>query len=357
MTSMEAPGDSGRKLLRVALDVDIGPGEGVGASSEVPEDPKKSAFVKFSEWLPEPPADPVLLRRLKRVRWEMGATAIALIAFWGGLAYAVFHMRHGGMLNPLIQILIPLTMMVWMYVRSRRAPPHLADLLDLPPVCPQFPVELSYRSTAALYGKDQGIVSLFDGWMHFQGRRTSWSLSTKELKKHRWSRRSGNSGLLASVKTSAVFHTFRWNDGKEERVVVMFPMNKIEGLGGGLRKKFEQAIEPWFNAPAVSSDTLLWPPTLAAPGLVRRRAVIRKRWICLQWATILASAVAVMECFHGGRPWWWAVAAVVSWICIEIVLAYASTSLAEVNRLSRDDEQIEFSLPARPWWTRIGLKL
>ena len=232
---------------------------------QIPDESAPPHPVRFSEWQSAPPPDTDFLRRVGRLRWEkgLGAAAIAVVwvaYFWLFVGFGPF---HGG--GGFIGTLGLLTSAVWMNVRSRRAAPHVADLLDLPATCAQYPVELRYAVDNVTYGSDEGILSFVDGWMHFQGRRTSWSLAAK-----------GTSlsplGSSAHTKKQRTDYGRRvnWSDGKSMYSIQLLPMDGLDGLGSGLRKKCHVTLEEWKNSASVASANVTVPPIQVLPEVVDR---------------------------------------------------------------------------------------
>ncbi len=305
----------------------------------------------FSEWLPEPPADPQFLRRVARLRWEKGAAVISIAAIWAGFMW-LLSMKHASGLGGLTSPLVMATAAIWTRARSRRASPYLADLLDLPAACPQFPVELTYLVGNLSYGSDAGIVSFVDGWMHFQGRRTSWSLNL------------ANSSLDPSAKkggfinqSAEIIQTVRWKHLGQDYLIRMISLDQIDGLGGGLRKQFANAIREWRMCSIPSSDAAVLPPLMPVTSMPEKQRSALDKWAYPTYVSLAIFAISVPAYFLITRfPWWpAAVSAVLLFIASQrrAVAAYTLWQLSKLKYVGGERSVV----PHRPALSSIRRRL
>ena len=229
---------------------------------------------KFSEWLPSPPPDPDFLRRLRTLRWERAGIAVALAGGWA-LVFALipFLPSPGILVGISCWLLAPATVAAWMRTQTRRAAPHVADLVDLPATCPQFPVELQYRFHGCVYGVDEGLISFVEGWMHFQGRRTSWFLSCNDGHSRVVGRHFqvlGYAALRSDANSIPFVRDVFWKKGGKPYRIRITPMDSVDGLGTGLCRGFGEAIQKWHSSARLDSRNCIYPPVAAMPGLIER---------------------------------------------------------------------------------------
>lgn len=249
------------------------------------------ALAKYSDWLPAPPPDPDFLRRLRRVRWEKGVAAVAMVGACAGFTWLFFWNLH---VNPLliIQAVIGSWGAVWLRAKSWRAAPHVSDLLDLPATFPQFPVELKYKILGCSYGADEGVLSFVDGWMHFQGRRTSWSLCAPGANAIGV---QAVSSCAQASSTTPVTKIITWRRLGRSYQIEVLPMDRLEGLGAGLQRKFSLELDAWNRTARRCKGAPIFPPVQAVPGLVERleRAVRLSRTVNLLAGGAFAGALIV----------------------------------------------------------------
>jgi len=154
--------------------------------------------------------------------------AAALMALVGALAVGV---------TLWALLLIPA---IILHVRPDEPPKDLTPLATVPPPGPSFAVSLEIWREDAMFGQDEGIVTFVDGWLHFVGRRTEFSL-----------RRAGAQRL--DDRRTIVFAdeslTFEARDGDAE---------------------FGRALSVWHRATPVPVGESVLPPREVHPsGLAR----------------------------------------------------------------------------------------
>lgn len=301
-----------------------------------------------------PPADPDFLRRVRRLRWEKGAVAAALTTAWATWLGLMFFIRGFIFLNFLHIFMGSGTAAAWLWARGRRASPDVADLLDLPASFPQFPVELSYRVQHHSYGRDEGIISFAGGWMHFQGRRTSWSLRESDVAPP-----APEEPRLFFAPRS-ILQNIEWRDGDKIFGILILPMDGANGLGKGLRKRFAQALDDWKVDSLTPEGSAVLPPVRAMDDLAERVASGVRTWRALGWVTGAALLAAVAGAIGIGwtSAWVGVVLALLSaWL---VAISLATLQAAKLSALLREGLAGSEYLSRRPapgWQAGIARKL
>lgn len=152
---------------------------------------------------------------------------------------------------------------------GRAAPKYLDELLDVPSRVEHYAVHVQYMAGTYEYGSDTGVVCFSEGWMHFQGMRTTWSIQ-------RWHVRASPYDTLEL--------------GREARLlsVKLHPYDAFGTSKSGLRLRFHAELEKWYGrqpefAPAV------WPPLQPPPEFGRENARL-----CRFLALVARLSVAVL---------------------------------------------------------------
>lgn len=137
--------------------------------------------VRRSEW--RPVEDRVPRDTLAMV---VGVAASILVvgaaAAFGDRAFGLLGRSVGGAIVPLTAIGCTMALSRWLGGRRERA---LAEALgdEGNEVAVVASYSLTGRSMAARLGRDEGMLSLVDGWLHFRGLRTEWSLSAGKVRR------------------------------------------------------------------------------------------------------------------------------------------------------------------------------
>jgi hypothetical protein len=257
------------------------------------------------------------------------------------------------MANPLIMA----TGAIWLRARSRRASPYLADLLDLPASFPQFPVELRYRVNDATYGADDGIVSFVDGWLHFQGRRTSWSLHSKDAHLVPGAQPTGKRGYNAFYGAQGLLIKIDWKNNARTYLIELLPLDKIDELGGGLRQRFGKELASWKLSSFERSEANVWPPTQAAPGIEPRFKLLLLCWTYARWLSLATLAVAVVGTCLTVLEFWSVVVGFAMLAISELGRFLTAQRLAAVGRNCGGKQQFSPQLRRSSWLRRLPQSL
>lgn len=107
-------------------------------------------------------------RQLRPARGGLGCLALAGAA---GLLFA----GHAGVAFGLVAVWLALGL-----VRPRPRP--IEPLLTLPPPATAYPCDVDVLRDDVVIGTDRGFVTFLDGWLHFEGFRTTFSLSRADAR-------------------------------------------------------------------------------------------------------------------------------------------------------------------------------
>lgn len=182
-------------------------------------------------------------------------------------------------------------------IRTRR---RLERLRDFPAPIDQIPVRLRLARLHE-YAQDEGLVSLVDGWLVFEGRRTSFSLPN------------------AAVEPFSEEFGFQFEGPGGAFYAALEPTQKAE---------LADAWAAWQESPSPSGAMVL-PPTkpLATWGPAANRM-----------GAAVGAAFAAFAAYDLAARGWWApatVVAVVSALIVLVVLARANGAAEEFRRLAK----------------------
>lgn len=191
-------------------------------------------------------------------------------------------------------------------LRMRRK--SVVDLLTVPLPAPAFPGTVEITSDGAMIGWDRGVVTFLDGWLYFEGRRTSFSLSRSDVRQ----RRQNEIEL----------------DGSGVR---FFPDDAFSAgplRESGLQARFAAELDRWYRIDsAVKGISILPPNTLHRSGVVRA------------WADVVASIFQ----FAVTGAVFWAFAAAFHSIVVCFVFGFSGDfvgsvmNFRKVRRLRREE--------------------
>lgn len=132
-------------------------------------------MLRCTEWrrLPQDPRSP-LAWWWREVRLAAFVLLIGTPILCALVAFAVFTNRFvlGVVLIPLGSVLVG----GFAQAQRRRVSSRVAALAPSPAPTETFPVESSFFYGTDCTGRDQGMASVVDGWLHVEGLRTSYSL-------------------------------------------------------------------------------------------------------------------------------------------------------------------------------------
>lgn len=127
----------------------------------------------------------------------------------------------------------------------------VASMLTLPLPAPTFPCDVVVSRLETTVGLDRGLVTFIDGWLHFEGQRTSFSLSRDDVQKRDqnriWLREGGEIEFSPDDSLKA--------DGLE-RV--------------NLRSNFNDEIDRWYRLGKAAQGLSILPPLTLHPSGVAR---------------------------------------------------------------------------------------
>ncbi len=243
---------------------------------------------RFCKWLPEPAPCAHLLGRAHSIRWEIGAVAVLIAGSWCLVSYWLISFNPLGNLGPFL--VVP-SFWLWRLVRTRRAWPELAQLADRPSLLPQFPVEVRYEVYKNAYGADKGMVSFVDGWLHFEGRLTSWSVQTNGVTYGRPETVQGLGHLFSCEDRGR--HLLHWRSKGRILCVSVVVQDQLDGSSKGLQAKFVDALQAWQFMPCEDRVIQVWPPTSVMPTLVRALETQFELWSALKLLSIATALVGL----------------------------------------------------------------
>ncbi len=135
----------------------------------------------------------------------------------------------------------------WLGRRSLNA--RVTPLLTLPAPDTPYPCHVEIFRRGFLLGKDQGVVTFVDGWLHYEGLRTSFSLQRTAV-----SSRDGNRLELAEGGT---IHFYPQDD-----------LIAIDLAESNLKARFGGYLGSWMKSDAPAGESLLPPAAIHASGMV-----------------------------------------------------------------------------------------
>ncbi len=233
----------------------------------------------FGEWRPAPPR-PLLLRLQ-----EVGRPAdlcyglILLLIF---LAFVLW--AHAGSALFTVGALFAMCAFTWGYTLLKRwSNESIRDLMDIPSVIAQYPVDVQFLSNGAQYGSDKGIVSFVDGAMHFQGFRCSFNFPV-ERARISMLQQSEERVLANSI------YNIPWYEDGFFGVVRIKPIDTLQGVGDTFATKFWFAYRDWDSERMTGPDRCLLPPRTPLPQAMERYVV-----------ELIAASLAVL--FTGAGLW------------------------------------------------------
>lgn len=132
--------------------------------------------MRRAEWklLPRDPRSPFLWW------WRNARSFIPAIA--SGLLVCVSTVLQSSNLAEFLIALVMAGVFFWLAVavflvrKGQSNPGESAGLAPMPAPVEAFPIEFSFYSEGILTGKDHGIASFIEGWLHVEGLRTGFSL-------------------------------------------------------------------------------------------------------------------------------------------------------------------------------------
>ncbi len=157
----------------------------------------------------------------------------------------------------------------------RRLAAQVDQLATLPSPEAAFPCQIEVFGNGYFAGKDQGVVTFVDGWLHYEGLRTSFSFLPSAVRR--------NSGRQVDPRESGPVASFvRWLSDRyriefaDGGAVEISPVNEQFFVGFTptvLREFFGVGLERWMRdaAPSVG-DSVLPPEAVHSSGSTRARA-------------------------------------------------------------------------------------
>lgn len=206
--------------------------------------------------------------------------------------------------------LFAVTFLARLLRRPRRR--DVTPLMTLPLPAPAFPCDVEIGNRDGAFGIDRGVVTFIDGWLHFEGHRTTFSLSRDDAK-----------GRAENVLTL--------RDGE---VLRFFP-DEANGFGN--------AIDRWFRiAPSAQGISILPPTSIHPSGRVRAYTDVLFN---LLQALALAGAIFFLPNF---APW--------SFLVTGLLAAWAAGLAVEAYRGTRFLRQVSSGLTSKGGDTPSSLR-
>ncbi|HWD41028.1 MAG TPA: hypothetical protein VG944_19425 [Fimbriimonas sp.] len=220
---------------------------------------------RFAKWRSRPTHPPTWRTRLKEARWERLAFpvfAILLVLvlgwYWAQLP-PVFRMILRVPSYAVFGFILLANAKVW----SRRPHALVVRMLDIP--CPnnQFAGHVSFTGKGMTLGKDEGVITFTEGWLHFEGLRTSFSLKPDgvELKSRSMSRESISMRFIPRTQAAKMeTHSLSYSLANIDFHLTIAPFDRAVGNDPGLRDRFSRAIRAWKEGSAPREGEALFPP-------------------------------------------------------------------------------------------------
>lgn len=209
---------------------------------------------KPTHWKIEPPAPPLLRDRVRRWPWRLWGAVVLIVLGWGLL---VLWFIGSGMVA-LIASLFVSSGAFYNRARFGRASLDVRDLMDLPPVVPQYPVEVIYSRCLVVYGRDVGVASLIDGTLQFQGRKSRFAFARPHL----------YSAIPTYGARECRYELTYVHDGAVAKVVIAC-FDAVPGLDGRFQKAFRAATTEFATAKPDPVPSAVLPPAVPEPGFSR----------------------------------------------------------------------------------------
>ena len=164
-------------------------------------------------------------------------------------------------------------------LRLRARPRPIEGMLTLPAPVPTFVCDVEIGRAGTTTGIDRGAASFVEGWLHFEGRRTAFSVKREDLK----ARDSHRIELL---------------DGAE----LLFRPHREKGLLHPSRWAFGVSLEAWARKGSAEGESLL-PPRVPHPSALYRAvwdlAFVLLGVMALGWAVWTFGPFALVVLFFG----------------------------------------------------------
>ncbi len=188
-------------------------------------------------------------------------------------------------------------------------PLPIGSLLTLPPPAAPYPCRVEVRKRGVVLGIDMGVVTFLDGWLHYEGLRTSFSLRKADVSAHSEDRLE----LL------------------EGGWIVFGPQDTLaagEFTEVGLAARFRANLASWMRSDSAEGEPILPPITAHSTGIARARSAFVADMV---FAIVVLSLAATYS-----SSFWTCVVAIFSGL--EIVLRLRD--LRRIARLSRSSPRV-----------------
>lgn len=210
---------------------------------------------RIAEWR-EPPVDARswdrVWKRLRSYPWTIWP-AILLVALISVLWF--FDDRWGlakfvaSCVNNLLMLLLMGSLSLVGLIARKRPPPELGIRMDDPPIGPQCATTLTLSYGKTPYATDRGVVTLYDGWLHFEGLETSFSLDAACLVER--------GSHLRTVKTPSPI----------DFALADYPVRiSMHPFGEADQRQFVGAFYDWHYQAMPVKGELIYPPVKAKPS-------------------------------------------------------------------------------------------
>jgi hypothetical protein len=150
--------------------------------------------------------------------------------------------------------------------------------MDVPSPFLQWPVTIKLYSDLVLLGEDVGWVSFAEPFLHFQGRRTEFSLLGTDvlLKYKQFITMSGWLEQSSTLSNSAGFQ-LSWRDGRGNELLVLEPLHTSSENEHQILEEMGPILSQWQQLAKVPDLVGIFPPNFANPEVVvrTRQRVVR----------------------------------------------------------------------------------
>ncbi len=227
----------------------------------------KLATSNFAQWHAPARNWAPVQTKLKQARWERALPVLFFLAgtvlfWWLFVRLSLFERLFLRLAEFLFFGLLALIIVrTW----RRRPNPAVLHLFDIPRAENQFPVRISLLGSGTSLGSDEGVISFVDGWLHYQGLKTSFSLKPNSVEHDSTPfTRHGLQGLFISKGQAQQFETHTLTYSLESFVCSLriVPFDRVQGIEIPLRDRFNAEIRAWKEGKIPLDGESLMPPAL-----------------------------------------------------------------------------------------------
>ncbi len=144
--------------------------------------------------------------------------------------------------------------------------------IDEPSPFPQIPVTIKVFSNNTLLGEDIGWVAFVDQFLHFQGKRTEFSLlgADVSVKRTRLEMLFGRHDTRYKYSESIGLQ-ISWRVGKGRELLLIEPLEAVPGSKQEVLRDLGATLDAWHQTMKSPGLASTFPPPMATPEISARR--------------------------------------------------------------------------------------